>query len=76
MRKVKLSQINENIETNLPAVKKNINSEHGLRTNSKKRRTKNKQDLLLEITRATLENAKKQGKYKVIGERKLYYDPT
>lgn len=76
MRKVKISQINENIETNLPAVKKNINSEHGLRTNSKKRRTKNKQDLLLKITRATLENAKKQGKYKVIRERKLYYDPT
>lgn len=73
MKKVKISQINENIEMNQPTVKKR---EQGLRTNSKKRRTKNKQDLLLEITRATLENAKKQDKYKVIGERKLYYDPT
>lgn len=76
MRKVKLSQINENITKNRQYVSKKMNAERNEKLNSNKIRTKSKQDLLLKLTKSTLRNAREQGKFKTTGKRELYYDPN
>lgn len=76
MRKVKLSQINENITKNRQYVSKKMNAERNEKLNSNKIRTKSKQDLLFKLTKSTLRNARKQGKFKTTGKRELYYDPN
>lgn len=75
--KMKLDDINKNIEKN----KREVNNELRMELSKNERcrtkeRTKEKQELLDKITEATIENAKAEGKFKSTGDRRIYYDPS
>ncbi len=78
MRKFTIDEINENIDKN----RKNINYQlakkrsNKIYLKSKKRRDKDEIKALTEITKATLERAKREGKFVILDERKIYYDPA
>lgn len=78
MRKVTIVQVNNNIQAN----RKKVNAElHAARANNprvkrNRPRSEDERRALTQITRASVERAKREGKMKMIGERKMYYDAS
>ncbi|UJL46851.1 hypothetical protein KFZ58_02550 [Virgibacillus sp. NKC19-16] len=46
------------------------------RVKRSRRRSMDERIALTEITRASVERAKREGKMKMIGKRRMYYDPA
>lgn len=76
MRSVKLTDMNSNIEKNKKNINRMIQKYRPEKMINRKTRSETKQKLLTEITTASISNAKKSGKFKVLGHRRIYYDPT
>lgn len=78
MRSLKMAQIEENIKLRRQKVNAQLRDERG--DNPRIRRTRprsmDERIALTRITKATIERAKREGKMKMIGKRKMYYDYT
>lgn len=78
MRKINIRKINENIDSNRTAVNREIIEERRSypRTKTNRKRDKDEIEALTEVARASVERAKREGKFVVTGERKIKYDPS
>lgn len=78
MRSVKMNQVEENIKIRRKKVNTQIRSEQQDNPRVKRNRPRSLDEriALTEITRASVERAKREGKMKMIGKRKMYYDPA
>lgn len=78
MRSVKMNQIEENIKGRRKKVNSQIRSEQQDNPRVKRSRTRSMDEriALTEITRASVERARREGKIKMIGKRRMYYDPA
>lgn len=78
MRTVNMSRINENIKERRQAINLRIKSEQNNqpRVRRLRYRSEDERKALTEVTRVSVERAKKEGKMKMIGKRTMYYDPT
>lgn len=78
MHTVKMAQIEENIKTRRKKVNTQIRSEQqdNPRVKRSRPRSLDERIALTEITRTSVERAKREGKMKMIGKRKMYYDPA
>lgn len=78
MRKVKMAQIEENIENRRQKVNAQIRSEHGDKPRVRRSRPRSidERNALTEVAKASVDRAKREGKMKMIGKRTMYYDPT
>jgi len=76
MRSIKMTQIEENIKARRQKVNEQIQIS---KANQPIRRTRTRsldeRIALTKITHASIERAKRDGKMKMIGRRKMYYDP-
>jgi len=71
MRKIKMKQIDENIETRRQKVNAHIRSEHGDKPRVKRDRPRSidERNALTKVAKASVERAKRKGKMKMIGKR-------
>lgn len=78
MRSIKISQVEENINNNRQKVNARLRSERAClpRVRRSRPRSLDEQNALTQITKASVERAKREGKMKMIGKRRMYYDPT
>jgi len=78
VRKIKMTQIDENIETRRQKVNAHIRSEHGDKPRVRRDRPRSidERNALTKVAKASVERAKREGKMKMIGKRMMYYDPT
>jgi len=78
MRSVRISRINKNISEKSQKVNACLHEKRAqnLRVRRQRPRSENERIALTEITKASVERAKREGKMKMIGERKMYYDPA
>ncbi|WP_077324257.1 hypothetical protein [Virgibacillus siamensis] len=78
MRSVKMSRIESNILENRPSVNARLNSNSSSHSRIRRCRSRSLDEkvALTEITKASIERAKREGKMKMIGKRWMYYDPT
>lgn len=78
MRTVKMSRIEKNINTNRQEVNAKLQSERSNNPRIQRRRLRSvdESSALTEVAKASVERAKREGKMKMIGKRKMYYDPT
>lgn len=78
MRSININRINKNITENRQKVNARIYKERAgnPRIRRLRPRSEDEQRALTEITRASVERAKREGKMKMIGKRRMYYDPT
>ncbi|WP_249871684.1 hypothetical protein [Oceanobacillus saliphilus] len=78
MRSVKRSQVNDNIADNRKKVNAQLYKERAQnpRVRRLRPRSEDERKALTEITRASVERAKREGKMKMIGKRRMYYDPS
>ena len=78
MRSIKISRGNKNISQNRQEVNKRIHAERATnpRVRRKRLRSVDERIALTDIKRASVERAKREGKMKIIGKRRMYYDPT
>ncbi|WP_067725080.1 hypothetical protein [Oceanobacillus damuensis] len=78
MRSVKRSQVNDNIADNRKKVNAMLYKERGQNPRIRRFRPRSADErrALTEITRASVERAKREGKMKMIGKRRMYYDPS
>ncbi|WP_156290311.1 hypothetical protein [Oceanobacillus salinisoli] len=78
MRSVKMSKIERNIKTNRQNVNAQIQETHNKYPRIRRSRPRDfdERNALTQITKASIERAKRDGKMKMIGKQKMYYDPT
>jgi hypothetical protein len=78
MRKINIKQIEENIEAKRSQVNAENRSERGAypRVRRARRRSADESEALTLIAKASVERAKREGKMKMTGKRKMYYDPS
>lgn len=78
MRSIKITQVEKNIKNNRQKVNSKLRSERGSipRVRRTRSRSLDEQHALTEITKASVDRAKQEGKMKMIGKRKMYYDPA
>lgn len=78
MRSIKMAQIEDNIRLRRQKVNADIQANKGAQPRIRKSRTRSMDEriALTKITKATVDRAKREGKMKMIGKRKMYYDPT
>lgn len=77
LRKTNIEDLNQVIEAKRKDVSKTLFSEriHSPKTKRTRTRTNDERKALTKITKATIDNAIKNGELKFIGKRKLYYGP-
>lgn len=73
-----MTQIEDSIKNRRKQVNAQIRSEHGNKPRVRRARTRSldEQTALTQITKASVERAKREGKMKMIGKRRMYYDPA
>ncbi|ALX49257.1 hypothetical protein [Lentibacillus amyloliquefaciens] len=78
MRSAKITRINKNIAKNRKKVNAQLNEDRAKnpRIRRSRLRSEDEQKTLTEITKASVERAKREGKMKIIGNRRMYYDPS
>ncbi|MFD1361125.1 hypothetical protein [Lentibacillus salinarum] len=78
MRSVNITQINKNIAENRKKVNARLNEKRAAkpRIRRSRPRSEDEQKALTEITKASVKRAKREGKMKIIGNRRVYYDPS
>ncbi|GAB3046301.1 hypothetical protein [Virgibacillus ainsalahensis] len=78
MRFIKMTQIDENINSRRQEVNANLqcNRKGSPRVRRKRSRSLDERIALTQITKESVERAKREGKMKMIGKRKMYYDPA
>lgn len=78
MRTLKIGQIEANIKRRREDVNAQLQEERGKNPRIRRTRTRSSDErlALTEITRASVERAKREGKMKMIRKRTMYYDPT
>ena len=78
MRKVTIEKINDTIHMNRKKVNKDLFVERKSYPKTKRSRRRSEDEIiaLTNITKATIERAKREGKFKMIDDRRLYYDPS
>ena len=77
MRSIKMTQIEENIKSRRQKVNEQIQIRKANQPRIRRTRTRSLDEriALTKITHASIERAKRDGKMKMIGRRKMYYDP-
>ncbi|MBU6079903.1 MULTISPECIES: hypothetical protein [Allobacillus] len=78
MRYIKMSQIEQNIDKNRKKVNERIHSRKAQQPQVKKikRRSADERRALTAVAKASVDRAKKEDKMKMIGKRRMYYDPS
>lgn len=78
MRTFRLTRIEKNINTNRQEVNAKLQSERSNNPRVKRERSRSadESNALTEVAKASVERAKEEGKMKMIGKRKMYYDPA
>ncbi|WP_404454640.1 hypothetical protein LG329_06010 [Virgibacillus necropolis] len=78
MRVIRISQINNNIQSNRKKVNAKLYAERASAPRIKRNRPRSEDEkrALTQITKASVERAKREGKMKMIGKRKMYYDAS
>ncbi|GAA0604007.1 hypothetical protein GCM10009001_21400 [Virgibacillus siamensis] len=78
MRSVKMSRIERNILENRPFVNERLHSKSSSHSRIRRNRPRSPDEkvALTKVTRASVERAKREGKMKMVGKRRMYYDPT
>src|SRR5699024_10971404 len=78
MRSIKITQVNRNIATNRKKANAAIFKERAQHPRIRRLRSRSEDErkALTKITRASVERAKREGKMKMIGKRRMYYDPS
>lgn len=78
MRSIKMSRIEKSILENRPSVNARLNSKRSSHTRIRRTRPRSLDEraAITEITKASIERAKREGKMKMIGKRRMYYDPA
>ncbi len=73
-----MNQIERNIKARRRSVNLQIRSKRSNipRIKRNRPRTIDERNAITKITKASVERAKREGKMKIIGKRKIYYDPT
>jgi len=77
MRFIKMTQIEKNIKTRSQIVNEQIQTRRANQPRIRRTRPRSLDEriALTKITKASIERAKKEGKMKMIGKRRMYYDP-
>ncbi|HLS08620.1 hypothetical protein [Lentibacillus sp.] len=78
MRSVRITQVNKNITENRKRVNQQLNEKRAKkpRVRRTRLRSEDERQALTEIAKASVERAKQEGKMKMIGKRRMYYDPS
>ena len=78
MRSIKTTQIEDNIRMRRQKVNAEIHAKRRNNPRIRRSRTRSLDEriALTRITKATVDRAKREGKMKMIGKRRMYYDPT
>jgi len=78
VRSIKMTQIEENIKARRQHVNEQIQIRKANQPRIKRMRPRSLDEriALTKITKASVERAKHEGKMKMVGKRRMYYDPT
>ncbi|MEC5424542.1 hypothetical protein QGM71_13660 [Virgibacillus sp. C22-A2] len=78
MRSVKITQIEGNIQSRRQKVNAQLRTDRNNRQRIRRNRPRSldERNALTKITKASVERAKREGKMKMIGKRRMYYDPA
>lgn len=78
MRVIKINQVNKNILGNRKKVNEELFSDrvYAPRVRRERSRSRDERIALTEVAKASVERAKREGKMKMVGKRKMYYDAS
>jgi len=78
LRQLHIDEINKNIDKNKKQVNEKLAEKRATfpKEKTKRKRNEDEQYALTEVAKASIRKAKKDKKFVVLGERKIYYDPS